>query len=143
MGLALMGKNGEEYSLTYGENFVIGSLLTLLLNKNVDFSDASDIECKEWASALRKNLARMRFLYPGDKSTGAFPLIDGMDKKRLFSTGLYAGWSKRISSSQLEKAEVRHANQYWRESITEFARFLDLCGGLVQSSENAYKYPED
>jgi len=59
------------------------------------------------------------------------------------SIGLYAGWSKRISSSQLEKAEVRHANQYWRESITEFARFLDSCGGLVQSSENAYKYPED
>jgi len=47
MGLTLVGRNGNEFSLTYRENFVIGSLLSLLLNKKLDFSDASDAECKE------------------------------------------------------------------------------------------------
>jgi hypothetical protein len=142
MGLTLMGKNGKEYALTYRENFVIGSLLTLLLNKKVDFGDASDSECKDWASALRKNLDRMRLLYPAPKFAGAFGLIEGMDRKRLFSTGLYSSWSSRITSSQLEKAVVKPADEFWRESITEFADFLDSCGGLVPFSENAYKYPE-
>jgi hypothetical protein len=143
MGLTLVGRNGNEYPLTYRENFVIGSLLSLLLNKKVDFSDASDAECKEWASALRKNLDRMRLLYPARKFAGAFGLIEGMDTKRLFSTGLYASWSKRISNSQLERAVVKPADEFWRESITEFADFLDSCGGLIPFSENAYKYPED
>ncbi|MDA4131927.1 MAG: hypothetical protein OK454_02200 [Thaumarchaeota archaeon] len=137
-----MGKNGKEYTLTYRENFVIGSLLTLLLNKKVDFSDASDGECKEWASALRKNLDRIRLLYPARKFGGAFGLLEGMDRKRLFSIGLYASWSNQISNSQLEKAVVKQADESWREYITEFADFLDSCGGLVPFSENAYKYPE-
>jgi len=142
MGLTLLGKNGKEHSLTYRENLVIGSFLTLLLNKKVDFSDASGADCKEWASALRKNLDRMRLLYPGHKSAGAFALIEGMDRVRLFSTGLYASWSNRISSSQIERAEVKPADEFWRGSIIEFADFLDSCGGLVAFSENAYKYPE-
>jgi hypothetical protein len=104
MGLTLVGRNGKEYSLAYRENFVIGSWLTLLLSKKVDFSEASYTECKEWVSALRKNLDRVRLLYPARKFAGAFGLIKGMDTKRLFSTGLYADWSKRISSSQLERA---------------------------------------
>lgn len=143
MGLILMGKNSKEYSMTYRENFVIGSLLTLLLNKEVDFSNASEAECKEWGFALKKNLDRVRILYPPDKVAGAFGLIEGMDRKGLFSTGLYASWSNKISSSQLEKAMVKPADQFWMESITDFAEFLDSCGGLLPLSENAYKYPED
>jgi hypothetical protein len=142
MGLTLLGKNGKEYSLTYRENFVIGSLLSLLLNKKVDFSDASDGVCKEWASSLRKNLERIRLLYPSRKFSGAFGLIEGMDRKRLFSTGLYASWSNKITGSQLERAVVKPVDKFWRESITEFADFLVSCGGLLPFSENAYRYPE-
>jgi len=84
----------------------------------------------------------MRLLYPARKFAGAFGLIEGMDTKRLFSTGLYASCSNRITSSQLERAVVKPVDKFWMENITEFADFLDSCGGLLPFSENAYKYPE-
>lgn len=50
MGRGLRGKNGKEYALTYGENWVISSLLRQLLGKDVNFGAASEHECKEWAA---------------------------------------------------------------------------------------------
>ncbi|MDA4113663.1 MAG: hypothetical protein OK474_06430 [Thaumarchaeota archaeon] len=140
-----MGKNGREYSLTYGENYVIGSLLTLLLKDGIDFGNASEDECKWWASALKGNIDRMRFLDVEDEFglKGTFGLIEGMDIPQLFSTGLYADRGRRISRSNLEKAVPQPPNEYWRDSIGEFADFLDSCSGLVQLSPNAYRFPEN
>jgi hypothetical protein len=141
LGLGLVGKNGSKYSLTYGENYVIGSLLTLLLKDGIDFGNASEEECKRWASALKGNIDRMRFLDVEDKFglKGTFGLFEGMDVFQLFSTGLYANRGPKISRSNLEKAVPQLVNEYWRDSIGEFADFLDSCGGLVPFSPNAYR----
>jgi hypothetical protein len=144
LGLSLVGKNGSEYNLTYGANNVIGNLLTLLLNKGIDFGDASEEECKRWASALRANIDRMRFLNVKDEFgvKWTFGLIEGMDLLQLFATGLYADRGRRISRSNLEKAVPEPANETWRDSIGELADFLDSSGGLVHFSPYAYRYPE-
>ena len=144
MGLGLVGKNGSEYHLTYGENYVNGSLLTLLLRERVDFSNASEEGCKKWASALRRNIGRMRFLDVKDESRlkGTYGLIQGMDILQLLSTELYASRGRRISRLDLEKATLKPPNEFWSDSIAEFADFLDSCGGLVPFSPYAYRSPE-
>ena len=144
MGLVLLGKDGSEYSLTYGENSVIGDLLTLLLKNGIDFGKASEEECKQWTSALKGNIDRMRFLDVKDESglKRTFGLIEGMDILQLFSTGLYANLGRKISHSNLEKAVPQPPNEYWRDSIGEFADYLDSCGGLVPFSPNAYRSPK-
>jgi hypothetical protein len=144
LGLGLVGKNGSAYSLTYGENSVIGDLLTLLLKNRIDFGNASEEECKRWASALKGNIDRMRFLNVEDEFglKWTFGLIEGIDILQLFSTGLYANLGRRISRSNLEKAVSQPPNEFWRDSIGEFADFLDSCGGLVPFSPNAYRSPK-
>jgi hypothetical protein len=141
LGLVLLGKNGSEYSLTYGENYVIGSLLTLLLKDGIDFGNASEETCTQWASALKGNIDRMRFLEVKDKFglKGTYGLIEDMDVFQLFSTGLYANRGHKINRSNLEKVVPQLPNEYWRDSIGEFADFLDSCGGLVSFSPNAYR----
>jgi hypothetical protein len=73
---------------------------------------------------------------------GTYGLIEGMDVLPLFSTGLYANRGRKISRSNLEKAVPKPPNEFWRDSIDEFADFLDSCGGLVPFSPYAYRSPE-
>jgi hypothetical protein len=87
----------------------------------------------------------MRFLDVKDEFglKWTFGLIEGMDILQLFSTGLYANLGHRIGRSNLEKAIPQPPNEDWRDSIEEFAGFLDSCGGLAPFSPDAYRSPKN
>lgn len=129
MGRGFKGRNGEEYFLTYEENWVIYSLLKQLVRRPVDFDKATALECKGWAAVLRKNTGRMRLL---ELQGAEFGVLDKADIAALFSTGVYAEWAKgRITTSEITGAPVEPLSDSWKESILEFADFLDSSGGLV------------
>jgi hypothetical protein len=46
MGRGLQGKNGEEYSLTYGENYLMITMLKLLSGKDVNLDNATAEHCR-------------------------------------------------------------------------------------------------
>src|SRR2546428_13482531 len=115
--------------MTYGEQWVILSLLKQILERDVNFDHASEGECKEWSAALRNKIGKMRLLtIQGIR----FGLLEGTDKKELFSTGFYADWGRsRIKPSEFKGAPIDPLDDYWRESMLEFTEFLVSCGGLV------------
>jgi len=129
LGRGLKGKNDSEYSLTYREQWIILSLLKQLLGKDVNFDHASEGECKEWSAALRNNIGKMRLLTIQGRRFG---MLEGTDIQELFSRGFYAdGGGSRIKPSEIKGAPIEPLNEYWRDSVLEFAEFLESCGGLA------------
>jgi hypothetical protein len=129
MGHAFGGQNGTEFSLPYNDIAVIFSILDQYLGEKTDVIAnpyVPERECKKWASLLRNNVDRMRLVFIRGTKYG---YIEGTDLRHLLKEGYYA-WLK-FTPSEIEKAVSEPLNDYWIETITEFADFLDSCGGLV------------
>ncbi len=133
MGRGVKGKNGEEFEMTYGAQWVFLNLLKLLLGKDVDFDvTVSEAECKEWAAVLRSNIERMRLLtIEGTK----FAMLEGMDVHELFSKGAYSDWGRQKANrlNMVKEAPVEPLNEFWRDYFLEFIDFLESCGGFGPS----------
>ena len=108
----------------------MSSVLIQLTGKDVNLDAASDRECRQWASLLGENIKRMRMIRSKDHE---FAVLEGLNLQELFSDGQYSSWKGLIDPSDRNKAP-EPLNEYWRDSIHDFANFLELCTGLVPYS---------
>ena len=141
MGVTYIGKNGNDFDLTYEGRYLISSLIQQLSGKMPsDFEPASNRDCQEWARLLKSNLPKIReFTLPAQVSLGQeswqtvrkFLTLDGADLKQLFSSGPYAPSGKGVSPQALASVRLEPLNVYWSSTIGSFIMFLEECGGII------------
>jgi hypothetical protein len=131
LGITFKGKNGTQKFLSPGQGMAFEAVLSELLGRTVSLEVSPESECKIWASTLRNNLTRIRLLKDDSEETGYEALvIEGSNLEHVASTHYYST-NLNLAVSQ-KTARPKPLDEEWKYVISDFAEFLDTCGGIVE-----------
>jgi hypothetical protein len=132
LALTFIGKKGARQILSYDQAMGIAAVISEALGRKIRLDVSTEGECRVWARTLRHNNAKIRLFMHEQDQDGLggyeFLAIQGSDIKKVVATHYRFLKPEDVPTWDM----AQELDEEWETTITNFAKFLDHCGGIVR-----------